>query len=129
MTLACACLLVIARPYVQPPATEPPSPAGWPASPIRHSEVLDRPLRQDGLETLGISTQTWIEVAADEGHWELALELTEYFAHEISVMNQVLFTWLTFKVIDPKLRALSDAFDARQGEFLKSVEKQNRWEA
>ena len=40
----------------------------------------------------------------------------------------VLFTWLTFKVIDPKLRALSDAFEARQDEFLESVEKQNRWE-
>ena len=77
-------------------------PAGWPASPIRHSEVLDRPLRQDGPETLGISTQTWIEVAVDEGHWELALELTEYFAHEISIMNQVLYTWLT-DILDYRL--------------------------
>ena len=42
-------------------------PDGWPASPIRHSEVLGRPIRQDGLATLGTSTQTWLEVAVEEG--------------------------------------------------------------
>ena len=47
----------------------------------------------------------------------------------LTLALSVVFTWLTFKVIDPKLRALSDAFDARQEEFLESVEKQNRWEA
>ena len=46
----------------------------------------------------------------------------------ITLGLSVVFTWLTFKVIDPKLRALSDAFDARQEEFLESVERQNRWE-
>ena len=40
----------------------------------------------------------------------------------------VLFTWLTFKVIDPKLRALSKSFEKKQAGFLDSVEKQNRWE-
>ena len=40
----------------------------------------------------------------------------------------VLFTWLTFKVIDPKITALSDAFEERQAEYLETVEKQNRWE-
>ena len=46
----------------------------------------------------------------------------------ITLGLSVVFTWLTFRVIDPKLRALSDAFDARQEEFLESVERQNRWE-
>ena len=77
-------------------------PEGWPQSPIRHSELLGRPLRQDGLATLGISTQTWFEVAVEEGRWELARELAEYFAHEISIMNQVLFTWLT-DILDYRL--------------------------
>ena len=77
-------------------------PHGWPASPIRHSEVLGRPLRQDGLETLGVSTQTWAEVAIEEGHWGLALELTEYFAREIAIMNDVLFVWLT-DILDYRL--------------------------
>ena len=77
-------------------------PEGWPASPIRHSEVLDRPLRQDGLETLGVSTQTWIEVAVEEGHWDLALELAEYFAREIAIMNDVLFVWAT-DILDYRL--------------------------
>lgn len=40
----------------------------------------------------------------------------------------VVFTWLTFKVIDPKLRTLSKAFEERQTEFLEHVERQNRWE-
>lgn len=39
-----------------------------------------------------------------------------------------IFAWLTFRVIDPKLRALSEAFDAKQAGYLESVEKQNRWE-
>ncbi len=77
-------------------------PQGWPASPISYSEMLDRPLRQDGLETLGTSTQTWAEVAIEEGHWGLALELTEYFASEISIMNEVLFVWLT-DILDYRL--------------------------
>lgn len=77
-------------------------PHGWPASPIAYSEVLERSLRQDSLETLGVSTQTWAEVAIEEGRWELALELAEYFAHEISIMNQVLFTWLT-DILDYRL--------------------------
>ena len=40
----------------------------------------------------------------------------------------ILFTWLTFKVIDPKLRALSESFEKKQAGFLDSVERQNRWE-
>jgi len=40
----------------------------------------------------------------------------------------VLCTWLTFRVIDPKLRALSESFEEKQAGFLDSVEKQNRWE-
>jgi hypothetical protein len=77
-------------------------PDGWPASPIRHSEVLDRHLRQDGLATLGMSTQTWIEVAVEEERFALARELTDYFAHEISIMNDVLFVWLT-DILDYRL--------------------------
>lgn len=38
------------------------------------------------------------------------------------------FTWLTIRVIDPKLRALSAGFEAKQAGFLADVEKQNRWE-
>lgn len=77
-------------------------PDGWPDSPIRHSAVLGRPLRQDGLETLGTSTQTWAEAAIDEGRWDLALELTGYFAREIVIMNDVLFVWLT-DILDYRL--------------------------
>ena len=77
-------------------------PDGWPNSPIQHSDVLGRPLRQDGLATLGTSTQTWAEVAIEEGRFGLALELTEYFAREIAIMNDVLFVWLT-DILDYRL--------------------------
>ncbi len=77
-------------------------PEGWPASPIGQSDLLGRRLRQDGLQTLGISTQTWAEVAVAEGRWSLALELVEYFSHEISIMNDVLFVWLT-DILDYRL--------------------------
>ena len=46
----------------------------------------------------------------------------------ITLGLSVLFTWLTFKVIDPKLRALSESFEKKQAGFLDSVEKHNRWE-
>jgi len=46
----------------------------------------------------------------------------------VSLAAALVFTWLTFRVIDPKLRTLSEAFDERQAEFLESVERQNRWE-
>jgi hypothetical protein len=65
-----------------------------PDSPIRMSAVLGRPIRQDGLETLGVSTQTLAEDALRAGRWDLAAELVEYYAGEIRTMNGILFTWL-----------------------------------
>ena len=46
----------------------------------------------------------------------------------ITLALSVLFTWLTFKVIDPKLRALSSGFEAKQARYLDAVERHNRWE-
>jgi hypothetical protein len=46
----------------------------------------------------------------------------------ISLGLSVVFTWLTFKVIDPKLRALSRNFEKKQAGYLDAVERQNRWE-
>ena len=77
-------------------------PEGWPASPIRHSEILGRPLRQDGLETLGIEHADVGRGRHRGGALELALELTEYFAREIAIMNDVLFVWLA-DILDYRL--------------------------
>jgi hypothetical protein len=76
-----------------------------PGSPIRLSPALGRPIRQDGLETLGTSTQTLAEEALVGGHWDLADELTRYFATEIAIMNGILFTWLMDIVDDRFERA------------------------
>src|SRR6187399_163080 len=63
-------------------------------SPIRMSRILGRPIRQDGLDSIGISTQTLIEDALEAGRWELAAELAGYYVAEIRIMNDVLFTWI-----------------------------------
>jgi len=69
--------------------------AGSPiGSPIGMSAILGRRIRQDSLETLGISTQTLAEDALQEGRWELAAELMTYYAVEIRTMNGILFVWL-----------------------------------
>ena len=46
----------------------------------------------------------------------------------ISLGLALVFVWLTFKVIDPKLRTMSEAFEAKQAEYLRHVERHNRWE-
>ena len=46
----------------------------------------------------------------------------------IALALSVLFAWLTFKVIDPKLRALSSGFEKKQARYLDAVERYNRWE-
>ena len=46
----------------------------------------------------------------------------------ITLGLSVVFTWLAFKVIDPKLRALSRNFEDRQADYLDAVERRNRWE-
>ncbi len=48
-------------------------------SPIGYSEVLGRPIRQDGLATLGTSTQTLAEAGAARwplGRWRLSWPAT-----------------------------------------------------
>ncbi len=66
------------------------------------SPVLGRPIRQDGLDTIGISTQTLLEEALAAGHWDLAAELAAYYVAEIRIMNDALFTWLA-DIVDYRL--------------------------
>jgi uncharacterized membrane protein YgaE (UPF0421/DUF939 family) len=40
----------------------------------------------------------------------------------------ILFTVIMFYVIDPKLRAISSAYEKKQREYLKELEKIQRWE-
>jgi hypothetical protein len=71
-------------------------------NPLRHSPTLGRIIRQDGVETLGTSTQTLFERAASEGDHELAAGLLEYFWDEIWRIGDILFVWiediLTFRM-------------------------------
>jgi hypothetical protein len=66
------------------------------------SPILGRPIRQDGLDTIGISTQTLLEDALAAGHWELGTELATYYVAEIRIMNDALFTWLA-DILDYRL--------------------------
>lgn len=71
-------------------------------NPLRRSPTLGRIIRQDGVETLGTSTQTLFERAALEGDHEIAARLLEYFWDEISRIGDILFIWiediLTFRM-------------------------------
>lgn len=65
-----------------------------PGSPVLWSELLGRRIRQDGIETLGVSTQTLAEQFLAKGEWEIAADLAEYFLDEMTRINNALFTWL-----------------------------------
>lgn len=46
----------------------------------------------------------------------------------VTLALAVLCAWLTYRVIDPKLRALSRGFEEKQPGYLDAVERKNRWE-
>jgi hypothetical protein len=46
----------------------------------------------------------------------------------VTLGASVAFAYLTFKIIDPKLKTMSRAYEARQQEFLEQLEKKVRWE-
>lgn len=46
----------------------------------------------------------------------------------ITLGLSLVFAYLMYKVIDPKLKTMSKAFEARQGEYLDKLEKKVRWE-
>jgi hypothetical protein len=73
-----------------------------PGSPVAVSPILGRRIRQDGLDTLGISTQTLAEDAIRAGRWEVAADLADYMSSELRIMNDVLFVWLA-DILDARL--------------------------
>ena len=46
----------------------------------------------------------------------------------ITLVAGVICVVLMYRIIDPKLRAMSEAFAKRQGEYLKHVDRTTRWE-
>jgi hypothetical protein len=62
---------------------------------LEHSEAIGRVLRLDGLDTLGISTQTLAEEAIERGDREQARALADYFYEEMRIMHGILTTWIT----------------------------------
>lgn len=73
-----------------------------PGSPVAWSPILGRRLRQDGLDTLGTSTQTLAEEAIHAGRWAVAADLADYMSNELRIMNDVLFVWLA-DILDARL--------------------------
>lgn len=63
-------------------------------NPLKFSPLLGRKIRQDDLDTLGISTQTWVESTADRGDFSVAAELVDYYWEEMWRLGDVLYLWL-----------------------------------
>jgi len=55
---------------------------------------LNRIIRQDDLDLVGVSTQTLIERAARAGEHEQAAALADYFWTEMNVIGRALYTWI-----------------------------------
>lgn len=62
---------------------------------LEYSPRLDRMLRLDDLDTLGVSSQTLAEEAVQTGRVDEALALVDYFHQEMRIMHDILITWLT----------------------------------
>ncbi len=62
---------------------------------LEHNAVLDRTLRVDDLDTLGVSTQTLAEEAIRASRAEEAIALVDYFHQEMRIMHTIMRTWLT----------------------------------
>jgi len=63
-------------------------------NPLGHSILLDRTIRQDGIDTLGISSLTLAERAAADGDRAVAIALVGYFWEEMVRIGAILFTWM-----------------------------------
>ena len=62
---------------------------------LEQNAVLNRTLRVDDLETLGMSTQTLAEEAIRAGRVDQAVALVDYFHQEMRTMHTIMRTWLT----------------------------------
>ncbi|MCB0256459.1 MAG: hypothetical protein KDI55_22295 [Anaerolineae bacterium] len=62
---------------------------------LETNEILNRTLRVDDLDTLGVSTQTLAEEAIRAGRVDEAVALVDYFHQEMRIMHTIMRTWLT----------------------------------
>jgi hypothetical protein len=61
---------------------------------LEYSPILNRLIRLDDLETLGVSTQTLAEEAIDRADWAQAQALVDYLYEEMRIMHGILTTWI-----------------------------------
>jgi Na+/proline symporter len=121
-------------------------PAGW-WGPVRR-EALRRGLISEGEDHMahGLFQQHWTPEEADEWtkHDWVAATLSAfcYLLVAVGVAGTLLMktwgfvalaasvvcAWLMFKVIDPKLKAMSVAFEQAQSGYLEGMDKRTRWE-
>lgn len=61
---------------------------------LEWSRHLNRLIRQDDPELIGVSTHTLIERAAHAGEYSHATALTDYYWTEMRIIGQALYTWI-----------------------------------
>lgn len=92
------------------------------ASPLVYSQRLGRPIRGDGIDTLGVSTQTLFEAAMRSGDGRLAVQLLEYFWDEMHRIGEALFTWLE-DIVAWRLERSGDAAATAAGALLEGLRR------
>lgn len=63
-------------------------------SPVQWCQPVNRRMRLDDLDTLGISSQTIAEQLLAHHQWAAAADVAEYFLDEMTRINDALYTWL-----------------------------------
>jgi Sodium:solute symporter family len=116
--------------------------------PVR-AEAIKRGLveESESAHKKGLFAKDWSPVEADE--WTIhdiaasVLSALGYVAIAVGVAGSLLLQWwgfaslvsgivfilLMFKIIDPKLKAMSVAFEQKEKEYIERAEKATRWEA
>ncbi len=60
---------------------------------LENNDLLGRPLRVDGIDTIGKSTYSLIEDAVQHERVEEALSLIPYYLKELQIMHEILMIW------------------------------------
>jgi len=96
---------------------------------------------------MSLFKRDWTGIEAEEWThhdvWASALSAASFFLTAIGVAGSLLMqtwgfvalglaivcVWVMFRIIDPKLRAISTDFEAKEAAYIEQLDRATRWEA